>query len=474
MILSAAQLRKFERRAPGQHRAPEFYWRGGDVLKEQETLRDERRDALAALRRAEARLAGATQDAAEAAALLAHREGYTAALGAFVDADVSGAARESELKRYLAGLERRIFEGAGRLEELRRVQNPAVVAQVQKELASYLVQIQQTEKTRRNYVDKQVEAKRQIAACTVHARYREALLLAHRLAYVRAKNTRMRVLVAAAKIAFEELRPALAPVDAASRAERARLKAGQANHVTRVRNEERVAARPRKQRGQIEHFLRQIEELNDRLRDIGLGDAAVDTAALRAQVLPRRDAAPPPAGTGASEAAREEQAAKSALLEAAADLIDEIEAAEEARDEADAAGGAAREPQPPADERAERATEQEEENAPDAEPFAPEEEREPDEEPPDRERPEEERAEEKAEEEEGAPDAEPFDLEEPPDHERAEEERETDEGTPEDGFGESEDTDNAEAGGAGEDAAFPLAEADDDDQGGEAFDDEDA
>jgi hypothetical protein len=35
MNLSPARLRKFEKRPPAQYRRPDFYWRGGDVLKEQ-------------------------------------------------------------------------------------------------------------------------------------------------------------------------------------------------------------------------------------------------------------------------------------------------------------------------------------------------------------------------------------------------------------------------------------------------------
>jgi hypothetical protein len=117
----------------------------------------------------------------------------------------------------------------------------------------------QIKKTRLNHVDKQNETKPQIAPCTVYARYREALLLHHRLEYLRAKNTHLRILVAKAKDQFEELRPCLMLVDLVSKAERARFKAGQGTHVTRVRNEERMETRPRKQRGQTDHFLKKLK-----------------------------------------------------------------------------------------------------------------------------------------------------------------------------------------------------------------------
>jgi hypothetical protein len=284
-----SQLVQFEKPPPAQYQRPEFYWRGGDILKEQETLAHEYKNALTDFRLAQHRLQALQNEVSECTTILQEQDGYTRSLAAFLERDTRSFERTVQLKEYLASLEADIANNIPVLAELRRMQRPAAIGTLQKELAGYLLQIQEDNKTIENCVEDQNEFKRQIAACTVHNRYREAVLLDHELERVGEKKQRLRALLGKTRIEFERLRALPLLVDPESSEERVRLRQNSDKNIEWLRARERVDSRPSKQRGKLENLLGQIRELNERMIDVGLEQEVVDVEEVRKRVLPAQE-----------------------------------------------------------------------------------------------------------------------------------------------------------------------------------------
>jgi hypothetical protein len=279
-------MASFAKRPPGQTRAPPFYWRGGDVLTEQEFLRDEHRLALIDLRLAQQTLVRVNADVAEASSVHREREGYTNALAAFLEQDVSCAKQETEMRDRLRKLEGEIDLLHTRLTQLRGLQNPAAAGSLQKEKGYYWIEIQRGQQEIQTNVDKGNEAKRQMAACTVNKRYRDAIRLADECRRLTEKRQRLRVMTRQAQLQFQAMHPTTPLVDAESRAEREALRNSIEAHIDLMRMEDRSICRKAKRRAQLEFFIRQVEELNGRMKALGVTEGVVDAEEIRARMIP--------------------------------------------------------------------------------------------------------------------------------------------------------------------------------------------
>ena len=287
--MTEEQLKLFEKRPPAPYCRQEFYWRGGDPLKEQEFLREEYKKALADLRVAQQQLQQVQSDVNDANDVLREREGYTRALSSYLERDVSLSTREIAMKEQLADLEKQIAEHQEQLNKVRALQNPAAAAALAKERGYYMIEIQRGQKAIQNNVELENEAKRQMAACTVNGKYRKAVALEHELKTVTAKRNHLRQLVQKTKINFEAMRPVSSRQDPESRRERTALSKNSKNSILLLRLQERKRTRGPKYEAHLNNLLDQVAELNERMCEIGLEDETVDVDALRERVFREGD-----------------------------------------------------------------------------------------------------------------------------------------------------------------------------------------
>jgi hypothetical protein len=82
------------------------------------------------------------------------------------------------------------------------------------------------------------------------------------------------------------MRPAPPRAGADARAERDALRGGVAARIDLARMRQRGDGRRAKHRAEIEFLLRQVEELNRRMRALGADEGVVDTAGIRARMVP--------------------------------------------------------------------------------------------------------------------------------------------------------------------------------------------
>jgi hypothetical protein len=279
----------FARKESSQYRQEAYYWRGGDALREREYLADEYKRALVEFRRAESDLRSVECDVRQASELLHEREEYTRALANFLDSDAAGGQNESSLKRRLAALEGEIRDAEAELQEARAVHHPAIASGLQKEKAYLLIENQRCAKAINIAEEQHGTSLRQLAACTVSRRYRSALDLEWRTNDLTLKNTFLRQAVSHLKKLFDATRPVIATAATSdAKSERAAL-------VTQVeleeainRLEEKRQRRPRKWDIKLRRTIDAIDELNERMKDLGLRDDLVDTDTLRQQHIPRQ------------------------------------------------------------------------------------------------------------------------------------------------------------------------------------------
>ena len=182
----------FAKKQSSQYAKPDFYWRGGNVLREKEYLNDEYKKALAEYRRAELELKQVERECSDASQILNERDKYTSALANFLDADAEGGQTEIYKKQQLRKYEAEIKEVEQELIEARAVCHPAVASGLQKEKAYLLIEIQRNLKAIDLAEEQHEIAKRQLAACTVSNKYRQALGLEGQLQELTSKKNYLR------------------------------------------------------------------------------------------------------------------------------------------------------------------------------------------------------------------------------------------------------------------------------------------
>jgi hypothetical protein len=273
----------FAKKPSSQYKQEPYYWRGGDVLREREYLTDEFKKALTEFRRADFELKKVESELQQASDCLHEREEYTAALANFLDSDAEGGHLESEYKKRLAALEDEIRHAEAELAEARAVHHPAVASGLQKEKAYLTIENQRTSKAIDLSEEQCESAKKQLAACTVSNKYRSALDLERKVLDLSRKKTYLRQAVNEKKKEFDATRPIAAPQTADARRERSALVPQVELDEAFGQIEEKKQRRPKKWEFRLLHLMQQIEELNDRLTDLGMTEDVVDTTALRQQ-----------------------------------------------------------------------------------------------------------------------------------------------------------------------------------------------
>jgi hypothetical protein len=190
-----------------------------------------------------------------------------------------------KLKDILTALESEIIELQDQLTEIKGLHNPVAPAALQKEKAYYLIEIQRgTQEVAQNKEMSQ-ERRRQIASCTAHPRYRRFLELGNEINRLSQKKLGLRQIVSQAQIQMQDLPVFVIPVDEDSRKERDALRRNIETKVHLLRMDERRKARSGKKRRELRFLIREIEEMNDRMRDVGLGKSVVETAEWRERLL---------------------------------------------------------------------------------------------------------------------------------------------------------------------------------------------
>lgn len=270
---------------PSQYMKPEFYWRGGDALREQEYITDEYKKALAEKRRAEQELRQVEDEVAEASATLGERSGYTTALANFLEGDTESFTEENKLKSELNEVNLKIEECEAKLAKAQDVHNPAVSSSLQKEKAYFLIECQRGSKAISNAEEVSDSSIQQLAALCISNKYNTAIQLEYQVDKVKRKKKYLRSIVNKTKAQFDGMKKV--PVDNNNEAKTERNVMTEDIDITLAlnRGDEKLYRRPQKHMNQLNFMIDQISELNARLKDLKFEDEMVDEDELRDKYL---------------------------------------------------------------------------------------------------------------------------------------------------------------------------------------------
>jgi hypothetical protein len=299
----------FARKPPSKCKQEPYYWRGGDVLREREYLADEFKKALYDYRLAEFNLKQSEQELKQKNDLLYERDQYTQALAGFLDGDSEGGQIEGEYKRRLIAIEEEMALAERELRDARAIHHPAVASGLQKEKAYLIIENQRTSKAVDLADEQTLNAKRQLAACTVSNKYRTILAYEVKLTDLLRKKKFLRERVIQNKFDFDALRPVIAAQTPEAVQERNALFACIKPSEELKKLEDKLVQHPKKFEFRLHRVIEDIEELNGRLLDLGLTANVVDVNELRAKYLPSEVKSAPPEG---EEDAEEEEDATAA------------------------------------------------------------------------------------------------------------------------------------------------------------------
>jgi hypothetical protein len=275
----------FRRPAASPYRRPDFYWRGGDVLREQEYVNDEYRKALIDYRRADQELKRVRNTLQSASQTLSERTGYTQALAGYLDGDTQGLSEETELRAELSELEREVTEHQVELSRRQAYGNPGVSAGLAKEKAYFLIEIERTVKGMENADDEMRHKKEELAAVAICQKYITGLQLEYDVFQATEKKKFLRQLVNRTKAEFDAIKPPPPDISNETKTERFALQGSLDAKMASLKLKENVENTPQKHNNYVNFLIQQIEELNARLTDLGLESETVDTEDLRTRLL---------------------------------------------------------------------------------------------------------------------------------------------------------------------------------------------
>lgn len=285
----------YPKRQSAQYKAPAFYWRGGDILKEREYLADEYKKALADYRKAEYELKMLEEELANANETLHEREGYTTALANYLDADAEGNQTEHDCKKQLAELELEIREAEVELQQVKAVHHPAVASGLQKEKAYLTIEMQRTIKAIDLTSEQQNDEKRKLAEISISKKYQTSVDLETKLMEIRRKSQFLRNLVNKNKKDFDNTKPVQAIQTPNARQERSVMSQVIDANYSLTRVNEKSKRRPGKWSAEIDRILTQIEDLNQRMSELGMSeDQMADIESLREKYMDNGEEEPSP------------------------------------------------------------------------------------------------------------------------------------------------------------------------------------
>lgn len=279
------KAKQFEKRPPSQFQQAKFYFRGGDVLREQEYLQEQYKKALSDYRAAQQNLKFIENQVRDATDVLADQEGYTNALASFLEADAESSKKEVAMKQRLRELESEIEQSNQEISVIKATQNAATLAILQKERAYYLIEIQRGYKMIENYNSQNINSVKQIAACTINKKYRDALDLEYQLNKTNQKKNYLKHQLQKVKNDFDSKRRIIPGSDSESKLIRAAMLANIEPKIQLIRLQECEERRKTKHEQHIDNLINQIEELNERMIEIGIEDEQIETGELRTRCI---------------------------------------------------------------------------------------------------------------------------------------------------------------------------------------------
>ena len=279
----------FSKKPTSQHTKPEFYWRGGNALQEREYLADEYKKALAEYRKVEFEYRQLERECAEKSQVLNEREQYTSALANYLDADAEGGQAEQDIKKQLAELETDIQESEIELQEAKQVHHPAVASGLSKEKAYLLIEMQRNTKAIDLANEQHENGVKQLAACMVSSKYKNACDLEAQRSELVSKKNFLRSQVNKYKKEFDITKPCPTQQSSEAKMQRSVLSPQVDLDIVLERGEEKKQRRNKKYGNRISRIIDQIEELNERMMDLGMDDDVVDTEELRNRYFPENN-----------------------------------------------------------------------------------------------------------------------------------------------------------------------------------------
>lgn len=276
----------FEKKTPSQYRKPEFYWRGGDGVREQERIIEDYSRLLLIKRKSSEELKNLQNEVNESQTMLKERESYTTALADFLENDTNASNKESELKKEIKETEKRISELENELEGYTKYLAPNVLGSLQKENAYFLLEIQRMNKSYQNTLSRSDNYRNKLAEIVSSTRYRKAKDLEFKLKLKQTKKNELRKKVSNAKMENDSRSPPKTLIQTADgKEERKVLSKGISASLFVEQTEAKLESHPKKYNSQIEYRLQLIEELNDRMSDVGFEDGIVNVEELRAKYI---------------------------------------------------------------------------------------------------------------------------------------------------------------------------------------------
>jgi hypothetical protein len=274
----------YPRKPPSQCRAPPFYWRGGDVLREREYLSDEYKKAFGMYHRAALQLRQVEGDLQHAQETLHEREGYTMALANFLDADTEGNQTEQTYKRRLMKAEAEIQRAQAELQAAKAVHHPAVAGNLMREKAYVQIEIQRLRKAIDLAHEQDMSDRRRLAKISIGRRYQASLDIETKIIDLNGKCQYLRALVNKNKSDFDAIRPFPPLQSPDARLERAAYATLLDASYACSRAEEKKQRCPAKWDQETERLFWQVQLLNERMTELGMPeDQKVGIEALRSQ-----------------------------------------------------------------------------------------------------------------------------------------------------------------------------------------------
>ena len=276
----------FETKPPSQYRKEEFYWRGGDPLTEQETLREEYRAALNQYREAERQKKEIERQLYEAQDTLSEREGYTSKLATFLDGNPDEQREENAKRQILREKETEIREKTQQLDEYKHKQNKSFAGTLQSELAFLMIEIQRTEQTVTVSEKSKIDSKRQHAALECNPLFQQVQFKEFYADYLQQKNKSLKQCVEDRNKAVALAKTEMAGRDRDSWDQRNKMEGNIEIKIANRELQRKLDFHKAKHKAYIDYMFHVIESLNDRMDDLEMEEDKVDIQDLRSQVYP--------------------------------------------------------------------------------------------------------------------------------------------------------------------------------------------
>lgn len=280
----------FQLKTSFRSKISDFYWRGGDSLKEREYIIDQYDRALREKTQKELELQKLEAEIESAKKMLSMAEGYTASLAVMMDDDAAGVQEEASLKKELADIEKQIDECENELKVYTSLQNPALASSLQKERAHYLLEIQKDEKELEEIHANSEELKRELKDYQLSQNYER--IYNYELKHVKLfkKGNALRKILNQIKNEFDITKqPRNIPNSADAIEARNMYNKGLNTAIEIEMLDLKLKRMKSKHITEIGFYISIINEINHRLKENNKSDECVDIEELKSKYIPNDD-----------------------------------------------------------------------------------------------------------------------------------------------------------------------------------------